>query len=53
MLLYDSEADVLYIDFFNPPRPCEDTELTDDDIVIRYDQFDEVVGLTVLHASSR
>ncbi|NBD17805.1 MAG: DUF2283 domain-containing protein [Cyanobacteria bacterium] len=52
-LLYDAEADVLYIDFYNPPQSSDDTELTDDDIVIRYGQGDEVVGLTVLNASSR
>jgi len=52
-LFYDAEADVLYIDFYNPPKSSNDTELTDDNIVIRYDQGDEVVGLTVLNASSR
>jgi uncharacterized protein YuzE len=53
LLLYDAEADVLYIDFYNPPQSSDDTELTDDDIVIRYGENDEVVGLTILHASSR
>jgi uncharacterized protein YuzE len=53
LLLYDAEADVLYIDFYNPPKSSDDTELTDDDIVIRYGENDEVVGLTILHASSR
>ena len=52
-LLYDAEADVLYIDFYNPPKSSDDTELTDDDLVIRYGEGDEVVGLTVLNASSR
>ncbi|PNW59125.1 UNVERIFIED_CONTAM: hypothetical protein BEN50_00530 [Euhalothece sp. KZN 001] len=52
-LLYDAEADVLYIDFYNPPKSSDDTELTDDDLVIRYGKGDEVVGLTVLNASSR
>ena len=52
-LLCDAEADVLYIDFYNPPKSSDDTELTDDDIVIRYGKGDEVVGLTVLNASSR
>ena len=53
LLLYDSEADVLYLDFYNPPQSSDDTELTDDDIVIRYGENNEVVGLTILHASSR
>ncbi len=43
---YDSEADVLYIDFHNPPK-------SSDDIVIRYDDREEIVGLTILHASQR
>lgn len=53
LLLYDAEADVLYIDFYNPPKSADDSELTDNDIVIRYDQQDEIVGLTVLNASKR
>jgi uncharacterized protein YuzE len=50
---YDPEADVLYIDFYNPPKSSDDSELTDDDIVIRYDDREEIVGLTILHASQR
>ena len=48
---YDEEADVLYINF---REACEatDSELTDDDVIIRY-AGDEVVGITVLHASTR
>lgn len=53
LLVYDSEADVLYIDFYNPPKSAEDSELTDDDVIVRYDDTDEVVGLTVLNASKR
>ena len=49
----DHEADVLYIDFYNPPQSSDDTELTDDDIVIRYGDRDEIVGFTILHASTR
>lgn len=48
---YDLEADVLYINFKKPSH-ADDSELTDDDIIIRYDG-DEVIGLTVLHASRR
>lgn len=48
---YDSEADVLYINFKRPSR-ADDSELTDEDIVIRY-EGDEIVGLTILHASKR
>lgn len=52
-LLFDPEADVLYIDFYTPPKSSEDSELTEDDIVIRYDDQAEIVGLTILNASKR
>jgi len=48
---YDAEADVLYVNFKKPSH-ATDSELTDDDVVIRY-EGDEVIGLTVLHASER
>jgi uncharacterized protein YuzE len=48
---YDAEADVLYIELKKPAR-ATDSELTDDDIIVRYEDG-EVVGVTVLHASTR
>lgn len=48
---YDAEADVLYISFKKPTH-ATDSELTEDDIIVRY-EGKEVVGLTVLHASKR
>ena len=48
---YDREADTLYINFKKPSH-ATDSELTDDDVIIRYED-DEVVGLTILHASKR
>ena len=48
---YDAEADVLYINFKKPSH-ATDSELTDNDIIVRYEN-DEVIGLTVLHASQR
>lgn len=48
---HDAEADVLYINFKKPAR-ATDSELTDDDVVIRYEDG-EVIGLTILHASQR
>ncbi len=48
---YDAEADVLYINFKKPSH-ASDSELTDDDVIIRY-EGDEVVGLTVLNVSKR
>ena len=48
---YDVDADVLYINF-KKPSIATDSELTDDDVIIRYEN-DEVIGLTILHASQR
>ena len=48
---YDAEADVLYINFKKPSH-ATDSEMTDDDVIIRY-EGEEVIGLTVLHASKR
>lgn len=48
---YDAEADTLYINFKKPTH-ATDSELTDDDVIVRYEN-DEVVGLTILHASER
>ena len=48
---YDEEADVLYINF-KKPSYATDSELTDDDIIIRY-QGNDIIGLTILHASKR
>ena len=47
----DREADTLYINFKKPSH-ATDSELLDNDVLIRYDG-EEVVGLTVLHASQR
>jgi uncharacterized protein YuzE len=52
-VVYDPEADVLYLDFSHPPQSAEDSELLEDDIVVRYDAEDAIVGLTVLNASQR
>ena len=48
---FDVEADVLYINFKKPSH-ATDSELTDDDVIIRY-EGDAIVGLTVLNASKR
>ncbi len=48
---YDADADVLYINFKKPSH-ATDSEMTEDDIIVRY-EGEEVVGLTVLHASKR
>jgi uncharacterized protein YuzE len=48
---YDAEADVIYINFKKPSH-ATDSELTDADVIIRY-EGEEVIGLTILHASKR
>ena len=50
-LSYDVEADTLYVNFKKPSR-ATDSELTDDDVIVRYED-DEIVGFTILHASQR
>jgi len=48
---YDSDADVLYVNFKKPSH-ATDSELTDEDVIIRY-EGEAVVGITILHASKR
>lgn len=48
---YDAEADVLYVNFKKPSH-ATDTELTDDDVIVHY-EGEEIIGLTILHASKR
>lgn len=48
---YDPEGDTLYINFKKPSH-ANDSEITDDDVIVRYENG-EVVGLTILHASKR
>ncbi len=48
---YDKEADTLYINFKKPSH-ATDSEITDDDVIIRY-EGDEIIGITILRASKR
>jgi uncharacterized protein YuzE len=48
---YDQEADVLYVNFKKPSH-ADDSELSDDDVIVRYEKG-QVVGITFLHASKR
>ena len=48
---YDAEADVLYINFKKPSR-ATDSELTANDIIVRY-EGKEVVGFTILNAAKQ
>ncbi len=48
---YDKEADVLYVNFKKPSH-ADDSKLTDDDIIVRY-EAGQIVGITILNASKR
>jgi len=50
-MTYDAEADVLYINFKRPSL-ADDSELTDEDVIVRY-RGDEIIGYTILHVSDR
>ena len=48
---YDEKADVLYLSFRKPQRAKKTIEM-DDDVLIRADD-DQIVGITIMNASSR
>jgi uncharacterized protein YuzE len=48
---YDAEADVLYVNFKKPSN-AEDSELGEDDVIVRRDQG-QIIGYTILHVSHR
>jgi len=48
---YDEDADVLYVNFKKPSH-ADDSELTDDNVIIRYEKG-QVVGMTFLNAAKR
>lgn len=48
---YDEPADVIYMNF-EPGAEATDSELGPDDIIVHY-RAEEIIGLTILHASSR
>jgi uncharacterized protein YuzE len=48
---YDKEADVLYINFKKPSH-ADDSEMTEDDVIIRYEKG-KIVGLTILNAARK
>ncbi|SFF93260.1 Protein of unknown function [Desulfotomaculum arcticum] len=51
-LHYDDEADILYINFNDTPVEADDSELTDDDLIIRY-LSGKIVGITMLNARGK
>lgn len=48
---YDEQADVLYL-HFKKPNHADNSEMTEDEIIIRY-EAGEIVGITILNASKR
>ena len=48
-LIYDKESDVLYINF-EQPQPADDSDITDEGIIIRL-RDTKIVGLTILNAA--
>jgi uncharacterized protein YuzE len=50
-LSYDEEADVLYLNFKKPSH-ADDTELLDNDVIVRY-EGQEIVGMTIMNASRK
>lgn len=48
---YDKKADVLYLNFKKPSH-ADDSEFTDDDIIIRYEKG-KIIGMTILNLSKR
>jgi len=50
-LSYDEDVDVLYVNFKKPSH-ADDSELLDNDIVVRYEN-DEVIGMTIMNASKK
>jgi uncharacterized protein YuzE len=48
---YDTKGDALYI-AFSPDTVADDSELSDNDVLIRY-RDKAIIGLTILHFSKR
>jgi uncharacterized protein YuzE len=48
---YDELADVLYVNFKKPSH-ADDSDITDDDVIVRYEKG-KIVGMTFLNASKR
>lgn len=50
-ITHDKIAAVLYTNF-KKPNHADDSELTDTDVIIRYER-EEIIGITVLNTSKR
>ena len=50
-LSYDSEGDVLYINF-GEPQPADDSDATDEGVIVRLREG-KIVGLSILNAGKK
>jgi uncharacterized protein YuzE len=50
-LNYDSESDVLYINF-GEPQPADDSDVTDEGVIVRLREG-KIVGLSILNAGKK
>jgi uncharacterized protein YuzE len=48
-VVYDDDADVLYMSI-GKPRPAADAPPTPEGHIVRYDERDEVIGVTLVNA---
>ena len=48
---YDSEGDVLYINF-GEPQPADDSDITDEGVIVRLREG-KIVGLSILNAGKK
>ena len=48
---YDSEGDVLYINF-GQPQPADDSDITDEGVIVRLREG-KIVGLSILNAAKK
>jgi len=46
---YDEESDTLYL-HFKKPNVADDSEMTEENVIVRYEK-DEIIGVTILNAS--
>jgi len=51
-LHYDNEANVLYVNFSDTPVEADDSELSDDGLIIRYREG-KIIGVTMLNAREK
>ena len=49
---YDKESDTLYMQF-SKSNYASDSEMTEDDIIIRYNEVGDIIGITILNASKK